>query len=402
MNKHGLKNSLPHRIAGAFRLSNLSAPATYIPFIVAAITFPMMAIPSYTVDAAFEPEPANTLLAMAAYGTMFTASLAGIMRGRPLTNLFHQQDWILLLFFATIILSAILQGLSNSIVYSLFLFLSFISLRTASYSKIFVSSIILSTLICIAYMVAAQIILGPPVKRWLGGIHPNIYGASIITAIALSTFASFKFFNISFLICLTCAVIVSSRYAMISSVIIYISFCIMNYRRCGWFQIFILIVIFFIVLFDFLFSGAEGYVGSALQLGSSDRGLSSGLTGRDSHWSYFIPQISDRPFLGYGFRNRESFYGAHNGFMNLILECGILGSTLILSYLLIRILSLIKEFINTENNEVRGRLLSVSIGVIFAVNLQPQFINFGDPMGLLVMILLFSRPGLERLSLKDT
>jgi len=183
---------------------------------------------------------------------------------------------------------------------------------------------------------------------------------------------------------------------MVTTTLIYALFSLMNWHAIGRVRIAIVILIAVVAVLSLLLDPENSPIASALELSDSTRGLGSGISGRGQHWSYFLPQFLEEPIAGYGFRSRGSYFGPHNGFLDIILQVGLIGSFLFFAFYALRLKSLIHEALSTPALTERGKLLSIMIGVSVGAQLQPQFFSFGDPFGILAMICLFSIPGLER------
>jgi hypothetical protein len=242
----------------------------------------------------------------------------------------------------------------------------------------------------VVYVSLAFIMYGAPQNRFVGGIHPNIFSqASIILAFSALMFLSGWKKTAVILASLFVAFLVDSRYALATVFIMYFGLLLLDTRV----KAKLLSLVFFIALIAmFLFTNVFSELFS---LNDATRGLSSGVSGRSSNWDYFLPQLSEHPFFGYGFRNHD-FVGAHNGFMQYVLENGLVISFLFFSALLLKLISNVSAVWHSLSDRTfqahEGRVVSVTLlAIIFAANLQPQLINFGDEFGpLTLMILMYS------------
>lgn len=121
------------------------------------------------------------------------------------------------------------------------------------------------------------------------------------------------------------------------------------------------------------------------------RGLGSGMTGRTDYWASALSRVGNDALLGIGFRMTKIAYGAtlsHSGLIDLYLETGLIGFSLIIMY-----------SIKSGWTLWTGREESVPKNIVYAARttlpslliistLEAHFINIGFPIGVL-MILLF-------------
>jgi O-antigen ligase len=368
-------------------------PAWYFPLIFAAASFPLLALSNPTASTLSQQVDQRLLLGL--FVIVFAIALHYIYRVPINANIFLPRDGLLLIFFGLTLLSTVPRGLTGpSINAAVLLSLAF-SIRIMSFSPRFFKATIAASITCVAFLIAAQIMHGPPIGRYLGGIHPNIYSASAIAAVALALFAPRPFFEATTAIALTCALLVSSRYGVVCVALIYILFNAINLSTAGPIRIALMMIVCLALMGDLMANGGDSYIGSAMEIDDTSRGAGSGLSGRDKHWASFLPQFEKHMFSGFGFRNRAAYLGAHNGYLNVLLENGVIGAFLLLIYYVIRLKELAYEAIAYRLNGARGRVLSSMLAVLFAAMLQPQLFSFGDAFGLLSLTLLFMRPGLE-------
>lgn len=148
-----------------------------------------------------------------------------------------------------------------------------------------------------------------------------------------------------------------------------------------------------------------------LALDSESRGLDAGLfTGRQYLWKPAVDLLADKPFLGYGFRTREDLsapvgpeFNAHMGYLNLMLDSGVVGGAFFLYALFFVIVArLIRHrVVNATSIRVfdpvnfRDRLnfliLLFMISYVALLFSEPIYFSLGTPFSLLV-ILLFAAP----------
>lgn len=250
----------------------------------------------------------------------------------------------------------------------------------------------LITLILLAYGIAGFIIYGIPQTRWVGGIHPNVFSASMLPCAMLALIAFRKWALPLVAFCLYASFLVSSRYAMVGIVVGTAFYYLAILPTLSTKEKITLYMAGFLILGIVI--GRFDLISDVLQLESATRGLSSGMTGRSGiHLQMFFSQISDHYLLGYGFRQRDSYFGAHNGYLNTLLENGIILGGICIAAILMKLANLTySSLVNRgkrrdslrERAGITAALLAISLATFF----QPQLINFGDPMGATLILLM--------------
>ncbi|MBJ6989203.1 O-antigen ligase family protein [Devosia sp. MC521] len=138
-----------------------------------------------------------------------------------------------------------------------------------------------------------------------------------------------------------------------------------------------------------------------LLLDDLTRGTESGLTGRTEYWERAIDLFWRNPVVGYGLRTRETTFttnevalNAHSGFINMLLDVGIIGSALLLPALLICVYKGLRtpNLSSASTNDFvawRPKIGPAFIGasfVLFAI--EPVYINIGTQLSVAVLLFL--------------
>ena len=246
--------------------------------------------------------------------------------------------------------------------------------------------------IVFAIAVSATLVLfvavhGAPTGRWIGGIHPNHIGAFALLAAFLAAQSGHSFRWIIYLIAIFFTILVSSRYAMIAIAMIVVADYLASMSRFDLRRAIGLVILSAMFFLAILF-GHE-VIAHWLALHDSARGIESGFTGRAEMWNRFAPQILERPFVGFGFRQRDLYYGTHNGFLDFALENGVIVATLFF----FAILSIIREGVVKLRKCDKGKrniIITAASWFAWAFSgfFQPQLVNFGDAFGIMTMFLL--------------
>jgi O-antigen ligase len=358
----------------------------WMPLLLVTVSFPLLGLGRNT---AGEISGGVSFVYAAGVYLVLCSFAVIILRHRSiLSQLLNANDLILSVFITVAVIQIAVLG-EMSIAINLMVFIG------AGYSirieqGLFWGSIALCTFIALAYALK-----GPPIDRWLGGIHPNVFAAACVGLVALSFFGPRWWTDLALIISLAASNGVSSRYAMLVSILIYCFVWMFNLRQIGKFRLGVLFLLPVGLLLELIIRHDQSILSDVFKLHDASRGLSSGVSGRDGHWKYFLPQFFERPLIGYGFRNRSVYSGAHNGFLDIILQMGLIGSTSFFMFWAFRLQSLFKEALMSPSGAMRGRFFSILLALSIGAQLQPQFINFGDPFGIIVMLCLFCRANLE-------
>jgi O-antigen ligase len=240
-----------------------------------------------------------------------------------------------------------------------------------------------------AFGVSALAVFGWPEDRYLGPIHPNLLGSVMLSGFIFSQFREGAFFLLVRITCFALAAIVSTRFALIGSLLALFVFEITI--KPFSFKLLALCVLAAVCLIVF-----NQQIVAILALDDPARGTGSGFTGRDVDWATALNSIADDPF-GLGFKRPPFDAAGHNGYLKILLEFGIIGGGLIITAVLSIVVRSLAEAAAgfREDSELR-RIASARAGglvaLIFATFFQPQMFNLGDVHGISFMLLLF-RPG---------
>jgi len=268
----------------------------------------------------------------------------------------------------------------------------------------------------VALFVAALFLIHGLGDRTVGAIQPNQLArtALVVTACGLFFSGTTRFVMVAFSLAVVGAV--SSRASLVAFVMLVLGYYLvsgLNVRKLTVTLVFVVGLIG-VELASTAASGdgaVSGAVRATLHLDDPVRGWEGGFTGRFEIWSAGVEHIARRPLVGYGFRTRETAdpslgerMSAHNGFLNLVLDVGIVGGALILlafGYDIgkrLRIVSALR--VQTEDHwglDVRETRRLNTVVVAFSVTFlatwapDPQYLNLGHPYTLLFMF-LFTAP----------
>lgn len=303
-------------------------------------------------------------------------------------------------------ISVIKSSVANLLIIALTLALFIVSLiqlnlEASGYSMIFLVFVLVAmhanrvftcqyyfalSIALVAILLVLVIVHGFPSGRWIGGLHPNHAGAFALAAAYFAARSSSNLRWVIYAIAFLFSAIVSSRYAIVAITLVIISDALVANLRLSMTKLLILMIgCSGIVVI--LTVGFNSFLQTLLLTDDPLRGVGSGFTGRLDMYSDFYPQISQRPLLGYGFRNRDAYFATHNGILDYILENGVLLFALFFVFIITRLLQCVERF---RYERDRRDLLRTGCWVawLFAGFFQPQLINFGDAFGLMTIFLL--------------
>lgn len=142
-----------------------------------------------------------------------------------------------------------------------------------------------------------------------------------------------------------------------------------------------------IVFLLFFQDAIENRISALLFLNDRYRGLGTGFTGRTELWQEAFDLFLQNPWFGVGFRMHELYIkSAHNGYLSLLAEVGIVG-TAALSLLLIALYwSLLRQAL--RGNYIAAIGFSFVTGYLFLATFERFFLNMGNPTSMLTWLFL--------------
>jgi O-antigen ligase len=118
--------------------------------------------------------------------------------------------------------------------------------------------------------------------------------------------------------------------------------------------------------------------------------MASGFSGRVQLWEIAIEAWREKPIGGIGYRVHEYYPGleltAHNGYLALLMETGVLGAL----FVLLIVFSGLRELVTqVRQGSVIARIgLSLVIGYLFISFFERYLFNFGTPTSILMLMFL--------------
>lgn len=242
------------------------------------------------------------------------------------------------------------------------------------------------------HVLLSLVLYWPPQGRWMGGIHPNTYSQVLIICTVLVMACTRVWRLVAVPLFLALAIAVSSRYGILSilfAIGIFTTFKALQKVDIPTYVIAILLAF----AIGAVIVPELNFVREIFKLDDVNRGLGSGMTGRADFLLYFSGQLAENPLTGFGFRQRGAYQGVHNGFLNTVLENGILISAMLAVLIIVKyftfIFQLIRNAAKSDFHTIEQRIVFCIFSVtLLSAFFQPQLINFGDIMGVMVIFCL--------------
>jgi O-antigen ligase len=134
----------------------------------------------------------------------------------------------------------------------------------------------------------------------------------------------------------------------------------------------------------------ENSVSSLLFLNDKYRGLGTGFTGRLDAWQEAFDLFLSNPWFGVGFRMHEQYMttlsSAHNGYLSLLAEVGVVGSFSLLILTLLAYVRLFRRAWRGDSVAMFG--VSFVTGYLFLATFERFFLNMGNPTSVLTWVFL--------------
>jgi O-antigen ligase len=131
------------------------------------------------------------------------------------------------------------------------------------------------------------------------------------------------------------------------------------------------------------------------------RGVGSGFTGRTDAWQEAYQLFADNPIFGVGFRVHGDYMSgviksAHNGYLSMLADAGVVGLTTALALIAVCSWRLLKMARQGDRTAIIG--FSFILGYLFVAIFERLLINFGSATSTLMWVFLlmphWQRPGM--------
>lgn len=136
----------------------------------------------------------------------------------------------------------------------------------------------------------------------------------------------------------------------------------------------------------------EAFVVDQLALDDRHRGLASGFTGRVHVWRETLVLWEQHPLTGVGYRAHQVYLhsgsSAHNGYLALLAEVGLLGAIPLFVLFGYGYWRLMVSARRGDRGAVLG--LAITSGYLFVSCFESYFLNFGNPTSLIVLAFMFA------------
>tara|TARA_R110000868_G_scaffold29049_2_gene108028 strand:+ start:14196 stop:15341 length:1146 start_codon:yes stop_codon:yes gene_type:complete len=323
-----------------------------------------------------------------AIGALLMATCLAILQGRAAIDTRSNMSWAIGVMTIYLMFNSLVSDLPQvSTLYSLIFgtvayAITVIRLRPDAWERVFK---------CLSAASLAMLFVFVMVKdregRWYGAVHPNFLGGWLIVQASLIQVWRGKIKWLGTAALLVIVILVDSRFSFLAILILIFSTELLRRLNSP-----SRLMIFGLVCgLALLIVG--GYIWSIL-IGEGARSAAGGISGRTERWETAFSRIAEHPFFGTGFRtSREEFLTAHSGIITLWEELGIFGAVGFLSLFFSRMAMLFRLSMTSGDMATR-RLAIVFLGTLLAYTsplvFQPNYMNFGDPIGILILLYLFT------------
>jgi O-antigen ligase len=259
-----------------------------------------------------------------------------------------------------------------------------------------------------AYIVGLALYLGVR-DRTIGWIPPNDVAKLAMVASVFCFFGSRNTKIFGLVAALTVILLTQSRGTLVSYVIFLA--LLQGFGRLNHSKLIAasaaLVVVPAVLIVDLFTTNGASFAGLADQifaLSDDARGLDSGFTGRSGLWIYGTQMFWESPIMGYGLRTRAAtimnalpspVINAHSGFLNMLLDVGVIGSLLLVLALVTNIWRRWRAS-KLEMGLGRSRIgFAFLMSAMFLWVLEPIYINLGAPFSLAMLLFIAAPIGRE-------
>lgn len=245
-----------------------------------------------------------------------------------------------------------------------------------------------------ATMIVGYIWHGNGALRWVGGVQPNHFGRYGVIALFFLTLARGRIQIMTFALAVLLTLVVSSRTSLVGAMIFFICYYLWSpvEDRPNERLLFIVLAGLAAIGIDGIFNGGHilAYIVDQLALGSADRGLSSGLSGRSETYGAFFNQDVSGFAFGWGFQ-AVKYLGVrlHSGVLKGFYEDGIFLGTIFYLAIIVKIVSQLRASASPSGARLRacGAFAAASLAMTIS---EPDNFAIGFPGSVAFMLALAS------------
>ena len=256
---------------------------------------------------------------------------------------------------------------------------------------------------CFVYLLISL----PLRERTLGWISPNLLAHVGLMSIISGLIVSGRIKLVAILFGVGLIVFSQSRTVFVALAVFFASYVSINYLVNSYKRFIYISIILTLVapVTPLISSGLVSAVSSVssviLGVDDANRVSGSGLSGRSAYWENAVYVISERPLIGHGFRTRQSLdyseasaVNAHSGFLNLVLDTGILGAIIFAALYVVAAnrAALLYFSLRLCNDSIQKRISSVALSFLIAYLpifiVEPNYINLSHPTSMLFTLFI--------------
>lgn len=230
----------------------------------------------------------------------------------------------------------------------------------------------------------------------VGFIQPNQFAKLGLAVMVLGHCSHGKFRHISTALAISAAVVTTSRASILFLVVFLALYHLprgrMNLATTG---IGLCSVALLVAADQALGLGYLAQFGDqVLLLEDPTQGVGTGFSGRDDHWRAGLAAAWENP-LGFGYNTRQgidvggaSTINAHQGFLNILLDVGVLGLALFIAAVVVLFRSTAPLAWGEDSYAVRNSARAFLVGFLGSMLLDPVYLSVTLPLSALFLCLL--------------
>ena len=305
---------------------------------------------------------------------------------------------LMLAFFALSCVVAVLFGDQTSFAIASAGIASFLVLTFSSWRNEIRAGLVLhyAGYVLAAYVLFLFATLNIRFGSTVGFIQPNQFAKLGLAVMVLGHCGHGKFRHFSTVLAITAAVVTTSR-ASILFLVVFLAFYHWPRGRTnltttgiGLCSVALLLAAEQALGLGYLAQFGE----QVLLLEDPTQGVGTGFSGRDDHWRAGLAAAWENP-LGFGYNTRQgietagaSTLNAHQGFLNLILDVGVLGLALFMAAVVVLLRSTAPHAWGNGSYAVRNSARSFVFGFLGSMLLDPVYLSVTLPLSALFLCFL--------------
>lgn len=238
---------------------------------------------------------------------------------------------------------------------------------------------------------------GGVTDRWIGGLHPNWTGQWMCAVAVLASFARPRVGVLTLFGALLVTTYVSSRGAILFLVVFgLLRYVLPSIARHG-VGLFVTLLsggtllVALLVIVEARTGAVFESIDRTLAISDQDRGMGTGVTGRQDLWSAGLQIAEDYQWTGAGFRmaRSEQIDSAHSGLIELMIDFGVWGAFLYAGVFIAALVLLVRGVrLGPRHNNTDLLFGSFFVAFSLLATLEPLYFSLGNVLGVVALLVL--------------